>query len=187
MIACALRVARSIVHKRGVAALARADEDKLPAIRGEGGLIVVRGIVGQTFERGAVGLHPKQICGSRALGREDERLSVGGKRRIVIDVGRAQQRALVAAVSRRDEQSQPAWIGRDPSEDDLLRRCVCARHAESGGDDDDGDESHFRIVELDALAASRDLALQPEKKSKYGCASRLHRPFEFPGLVEESL
>jgi hypothetical protein len=76
-------------------------------------LIVVRGIVGQTFERGAVGLHPEQIRGSPALGREDERLSVGCKRGIVVDVGRGQQRALVAAVSRRDEQSEPAWIGRD--------------------------------------------------------------------------
>jgi hypothetical protein len=109
-------------------------------------LIVVGGIGGETFETGAVGLHAKEIGRALTVRCKDDALAVGRKHRIVVEVGRAQERTFLAAVGGGDEHAESAGIGRHPCIDDLFRRSIGGNHSHSGGHDQEANDSHGRIV-----------------------------------------
>ena len=102
-----LRPPRPQVHRPDarVAAVARADERQLRAVRRERRLIVVCGIVRQPLAAGAIRLDAKQIRRSFAIGRVDDRGAIGRPRRVVVEARRVEQLPFAAAVGGRDEQA----------------------------------------------------------------------------------
>ena len=99
----------------------RRHEHEALTIRREGGLIVVRGTLGETLEICAVRPNSKEIGRSGPFGREDDPRAVRRPGRVVIDVWCRQQRMLVAAVRVGDEQADLPWNREDPREEHALR------------------------------------------------------------------
>ncbi len=82
----------------------RGDKRDVIAVGREGRLIVIRGIVGETLETGAVGVRAINVGRSRALGGEDDPLSIRGERGIVVKARIGEQLALTGAVRVGDKQ-----------------------------------------------------------------------------------
>src|SRR5262245_60751636 len=78
-------------------------------------------MVGQSRQVRSVRVDAIQIRGAVALGREDDRRSVGRPRGVVIEAGWGKQWAFVGPVSRRQEQPDLTWLRKDSRDGQLLR------------------------------------------------------------------
>jgi hypothetical protein len=83
----------------GSAALARRYECQGLAVRRERTLIVVRGIVGQSFDTGPVWMRTIDLRLTRALGREYDPLTVRRERGVVVRTGTREEWMPIAAIS----------------------------------------------------------------------------------------
>ena len=161
-----LRAMRANVERPeiGRAVRARRDEHDLLSVPREGRLIVVRRTVGEPFEAGAVRLHPIQVCRAVALGRERDPAAIRRPRRVVVDVSRARERMLVAAVGVGDEQSDLFRDGKHPREEDLLRRrlrgCRDAREKNKADRDTDPHESSPSPTLRDVSGGQKDTSVE---------------------------
>jgi hypothetical protein len=97
------------------------------AVRGEGGLVVECGVVGESLERGAVGVNTVYVGGAGTLRSERDPITLARPRRIVVKRPALGQGVLAGAVSIGDVQG--GFGGAKVIDEDTVcgngRKCGC--------------------------------------------------------------